>query len=146
MATHSTIPAWDIPWAEEPGRLHFMRLPRRLSQARLSNKTMATTTNAFPLWWPLWWAHLEPFSEDFITQMLGMSLERVASSCRECQTALGQPTWWTWCISTQPFHLYWHYAKGIPAPELSVQLAKSFIWPHLLPLPPSSMTLLPHAP
>ena len=35
-----------------------------------------------------------------------MSLGRVASSCRECQPTLGQPTWWTWCISTQPFHLY----------------------------------------
>ena len=22
MATHSGILAWDIPWAEEPGRLH----------------------------------------------------------------------------------------------------------------------------
>ena len=22
MATHSSIPAWKIPWTEEPGRLH----------------------------------------------------------------------------------------------------------------------------
>ena len=22
VATHSSIPAWRIPWAEEPGRLH----------------------------------------------------------------------------------------------------------------------------
>ena len=22
MATHSSIPAWEIPWTEEPGRLH----------------------------------------------------------------------------------------------------------------------------
>ena len=22
MATHSTIPAWKIPWTEEPGRLY----------------------------------------------------------------------------------------------------------------------------
>ena len=22
MATHSSIPAWRIPWTEEPGRLH----------------------------------------------------------------------------------------------------------------------------
>ena len=26
MATHSSILAWRIPWMEEPGRLHFMRL------------------------------------------------------------------------------------------------------------------------
>ena len=24
MATHSSIPAWKIPWIEEPGRLQFM--------------------------------------------------------------------------------------------------------------------------
>ena len=26
MATHSSIPAWKIPWAEEPGRLQTMGL------------------------------------------------------------------------------------------------------------------------
>jgi len=24
MATHSSVLAWEIPWAEEPGRLPFM--------------------------------------------------------------------------------------------------------------------------
>ena len=24
MATHSSIPAWEIPWTGEPGRLQFM--------------------------------------------------------------------------------------------------------------------------
>ena len=24
MATHSMIPAWEIPWTEEPGRLQSM--------------------------------------------------------------------------------------------------------------------------
>ena len=28
MATHSSILAWDIPWAEEPGRLQCMGLQR----------------------------------------------------------------------------------------------------------------------
>ena len=28
MATHSSILAWEIPWAEEPGRLQPMRLQR----------------------------------------------------------------------------------------------------------------------
>jgi len=27
MATHSSIPAWEIPWAEEPGRLQSMGTP-----------------------------------------------------------------------------------------------------------------------
>ena len=26
MATHSSIPAWRIPWTEEPGRLQFIGL------------------------------------------------------------------------------------------------------------------------
>ena len=28
MATHSSILAWKIPWAEKPGQLQFMRLQR----------------------------------------------------------------------------------------------------------------------
>ena len=28
MATHSSIPAWRIPWTEEPGRLQSMGLQR----------------------------------------------------------------------------------------------------------------------
>ena len=27
-ATHSSIPAWGIPWTEEPGELQFMESPR----------------------------------------------------------------------------------------------------------------------
>ena len=28
MATHSSIPAWRIPWTDEPGGLQSMRLQR----------------------------------------------------------------------------------------------------------------------
>ena len=35
MATHSSIPVWEIPWTEEPGRLQSMRLQK--SQTQLSN-------------------------------------------------------------------------------------------------------------
>ena len=28
MATHSSIPAWEIPWTEEPGGLPFMGFQR----------------------------------------------------------------------------------------------------------------------
>ena len=28
METHCSILAWEIPWTEEPGRLHLMRLQR----------------------------------------------------------------------------------------------------------------------
>ena len=27
MATHSSIPAWEIPWTEDPGRLQSMGSP-----------------------------------------------------------------------------------------------------------------------
>jgi len=35
MATHSSIPAWEIPWTEEPGGLQSMELQK--SRTRLSN-------------------------------------------------------------------------------------------------------------
>ena len=35
MATHSSIPAWRIPWTEEPGRLQPMEMQ---SQTRLSDE------------------------------------------------------------------------------------------------------------
>ena len=33
MATHSSIPAWRIPWTEEPGRLLFIG-PQRVRHDR----------------------------------------------------------------------------------------------------------------
>ena len=38
MATHSSIPAWKIPWMEESGRLQSMDGPAK-SRAQLSNFT-----------------------------------------------------------------------------------------------------------
>ena len=38
MATHSSVLAWTIPWAEEPGRLQFMG---SLSQTQLSDFTFS---------------------------------------------------------------------------------------------------------
>ena len=35
LAAHSSIPAWEIPWTEEPGRLQSMG-PQK-SQTRVSN-------------------------------------------------------------------------------------------------------------
>ena len=36
MATHSSIPAWEIPWTEEPGRLGLLLLLlSRFSPVRL---------------------------------------------------------------------------------------------------------------
>ena len=35
LVTHSSIPAWKIPWAEEPGGLQSMRLQN--SQTQLSH-------------------------------------------------------------------------------------------------------------
>ena len=33
MATHSSILAWKIPWAEEPGKLQSME-PQRVAQTK----------------------------------------------------------------------------------------------------------------
>ena len=41
MATHSSIPAWEIPWAEEPGGLQSMGLQR--AGTRLSTHTLDGT-------------------------------------------------------------------------------------------------------
>ena len=37
MATHSSIPAWRIPWTEEPGGLQSMGL-HRIGHDRMTNK------------------------------------------------------------------------------------------------------------
>ena len=36
MATHSSIPAWEIPWTEEPGGLQSLGSKKKKSQTRLS--------------------------------------------------------------------------------------------------------------
>ena len=36
MATHSSIPAWRIPWKEEPGRLQPMGLQESDTTERLN--------------------------------------------------------------------------------------------------------------
>ena len=39
MATHSSIPAWRIPWTEEPGSLQSIGLQRvRHNQSNLAHK------------------------------------------------------------------------------------------------------------
>ena len=40
MATHSSVPAWEIPWTEEPGGLQFMGLQ---SHTQLSDKKKKKT-------------------------------------------------------------------------------------------------------
>ena len=39
MATHSSIPAWKIPWTEKPDRLQSMGVTK--SRTRLSDFTLA---------------------------------------------------------------------------------------------------------
>ena len=43
MATHSTVLAWKIPWAEEPGELHTMELQK----VRRDLATKTTITNKY---------------------------------------------------------------------------------------------------
>ena len=39
MATHSSILAWRIPWAEEPGRLQFIGLQKVGHDCQVTEKT-----------------------------------------------------------------------------------------------------------
>ena len=45
MATHSSIPAWRIPWTEEPDRLQSMGVTKSLT--RLSDFTFTFTLCIF---------------------------------------------------------------------------------------------------
>ena len=44
MATHSSIPAWRIPWTEEPGGLPSMGL-YRVSQTQLKRLSSSSSSN-----------------------------------------------------------------------------------------------------
>ena len=46
MATHSSILAWEIPWAEEPGRLQSMR-SQGVRHARLSMRVSTVRNDPF---------------------------------------------------------------------------------------------------
>ena len=62
MATHSSIPAWEIPWTEEPGGLQFMVLQRvghdwatntffqGLKNTEYIKKFYDSTTKEKPIW------------------------------------------------------------------------------------------------
>ena len=41
MAIHSSIPAWKIPWTEEPGGLQFMG-PQRVKHDKATNTLFIT--------------------------------------------------------------------------------------------------------
>ena len=63
MATHSSIPAWEIPWTVEPtvhGRLQSMGLQK--SQTQLSDET---TSLSFPGASLAWAVHLVPLLPHF---------------------------------------------------------------------------------
>ena len=40
MTTHSSVPAWRIPWTEEPGGLQSMGVAKSQTQQRLSTPRM----------------------------------------------------------------------------------------------------------
>ena len=45
MATHSSIPAWRIPWTEEPGRLQFM------GSQRVEHDWVTNIPHGVYYWW-----------------------------------------------------------------------------------------------
>ena len=79
--THSSIPAWRIPWTEEPGRLQSMR-SQRVGHDWLTN-TFQYSCQKNPMDRRTWWA----------------TVHRVAKS----QTWLGT-TWIYYIMAFLPFH------------------------------------------
>ena len=49
MATHSSTPAWKIPWMEEPGRLQSMGSQESDTTEQLSTGTLTHTHTLFLL-------------------------------------------------------------------------------------------------
>ena len=45
MATHSSIPAWKIPWTEEPGELQSMGCKELDTAEQLNNHNKGLKTN-----------------------------------------------------------------------------------------------------
>ena len=45
MATHSSLPAWEIPWTEEPGGLQSMRLQKSRTLLLNNNSIMISNNN-----------------------------------------------------------------------------------------------------
>ena len=64
MATHSSIPAWEIPWTEELVGLHGVAT----SQTRLSGKTTATTFPDYQV--------IKPYSRDQSTDPLKSTIDQ----------------------------------------------------------------------
>ena len=55
MATHFSIPAWKIPWTEEPGRLWFMGL-QRVRQNLATEHYLSIYHSFFLYIWLSWWS------------------------------------------------------------------------------------------
>ena len=77
MATHSTIPAWEIPWTEEPGRLQSMGSQK--SQTQLSTHAH---TPELEVWSLNRWTTKES-SQSRFQPMVKQTLVRVVRLARE---------------------------------------------------------------
>ena len=57
MATHSSIPAWEIPWTEKPGGLQSMWSQKSWTRSRTAHREQAREDRKYEtsLWlWELW--------------------------------------------------------------------------------------------
>ena len=48
MATHSSLPAWEIPWTEKPGGLQSMGLQRIGHTCQLNENNLVCKSQKFP--------------------------------------------------------------------------------------------------
>ena len=124
MATHSSIPAWKIPWTEETGRLPFMEsqsvghdwatkpLPPRLDSPWL---WMLSTTAWLLLWWKV---HMTPDSLDSVTPPLWILCKRLSAGgiaekkSKGCHDSALE-TWIHFLVSREPVrHLMREAGEG----------------------------------
>ena len=58
MATHSSSPAWESPWTEEPGRLQFMG-SQRVGYDLPTNQEQVGTWTPIQIWGALIYLNLK---------------------------------------------------------------------------------------
>ena len=103
MASHSSTPAWKIPWTEEPGRLQSMGL-RRVGHYWAISLSLFTFMHWRRKWqptpvflagesrgWGAWWAAVYGVAQS------RTRLKRLSSSSSRAETCIDVASSW-WCV------------------------------------------------
>ena len=97
MATHSSIPAWEIPWTEDPGRLRSVGL----------QKSQTYFTNEHALW-------TDSHQETGKTVMSSASISSILDFFLLC--LLNKVSWWSLSPSLKG-RCHCHSSQGLRPPD-----------------------------